>query len=394
MPKVVIVGGGPAGLACAAELNSRGISVTLLERREVLGGRVEALSCKGLLHCRQCDVCRVHRLRREVLASPYVTVHHGVELQQVERDGGRYRFDLLRFKRAIDPGLCSLCGKCVEACPTGAMAKVGGRIVLDRQACRSIQGLECERCVSVCPTAAIDLFGEEHISVQGEAVVVATGSLEFPAEREPRLGWKEVPGVMTSMELEAVLEGRAPWAMAEGSSVAFLLCVGSRTCLEGTPMCSSICCRYALRQALTLKEMSPSLKVTMFVMDWRGMARDDPLLEELDCSDLRVVRSRPAEVREDGGRPTAIYAADGAIVQEGFDHLVLVLGLVPDLENELARHMALPRDALGNLTPSRCRERGIFMAGSCLGPKDIKHCVVDGVMAARKAMGFLEGGDE
>jgi ferredoxin len=42
-----------------------------------------------------------------------------VELEQVERHNGRYRFDLVRPKDAIDLGICSRCGKCVEACPTG-----------------------------------------------------------------------------------------------------------------------------------------------------------------------------------------------------------------------------------------------------------------------------------
>ena len=161
---MVLIGGGPAGLACAAELAERGISVALLERREALGGRVQDLSCKGLVHCRQCDVCRVHRLRSQVLASELVTVHTGVHLEQLERNSGRYRFDLVRPREAIDPGVCSRCGKCVEACPTGAMTKAGGRIRLDRGSCRSIQGLECERCVSVCPVAETNASSARTIS--------------------------------------------------------------------------------------------------------------------------------------------------------------------------------------------------------------------------------------
>ncbi|MCG7843930.1 MAG: FAD-dependent oxidoreductase [Methanomassiliicoccales archaeon] len=394
MVKAIVLGGGPAGLSCAVELAERGVSVALLEKREALGGRAQDLSCKGQVHCRQCDVCRVHRLRDQVSRSELVSVHTEVELEQVERNNGRYRFDVRRPTEAIDTGRCSRCGKCVEACPTGAMTTKGGKILFDRKSCRSLQGLECERCVSVCPTGAIDIFGEEHLSVNGDVVVVATGSLEFPAERDARLGYGRVPGVITSMELESFLEGRSVRNIGEGTRLAFLLCVGSRTCLEGTQMCSSVCCKYTLRQALSLKEKYPKIGITIFLMDWRGMDEDDPLRVELEGTDIKVVRSRPAEIITEGDGPAVRYAFDDVIGCDRFDTVVLAVGLVPDVDDELARQLALSRDACGNLDPRNCRERRIFLAGSCLEPKDIKHCVVDGILAAKGALGLLEDDHE
>lgn len=317
-----------------------------------------------------------------------------MELEQVERNNGRYRFDLVRPKDAIDLGRCSRCGKCVEACPTGAMIKAAGKIRLDRSTCRSIQGLECERCVSVCPVGAIDLFGEEHLSVNGSAVVVATGSLEFPASQEKRLGFGEVPGVMTSMELESFLEGKREADLGNGKKAAFVLCVGSRSTKIGTPKCSSVCCKYSLRQALALKEKFPKLSITMFIMDWRGLSPDDGLLKELANTDIRVVRSRPAEIVSEEGRPMVRYASGDDVSCQSFDSVVLSIGLVPDLDDDALSQLAIPRDPWGDLKDDHCPGRGIFLAGSCRGPRDIGHCVGDGILAAHRAMEHLEADHE
>jgi len=51
-------------------------------------------------------------------------------------------------------GLCTLCGMCVEACPTGAHTIADGRHTIDRERCT-----RCGRCVEACPTEALSMAG-------------------------------------------------------------------------------------------------------------------------------------------------------------------------------------------------------------------------------------------
>ncbi len=392
--KVVVIGGGPSGMAAVHELVSRGISCIVLERADHVGGRVSELACKGTVHCRHCDVCHAHQLMENVLRSELVTVHTNAEVEQVERNNSRYRFEVRRAKDPVDQGRCSRCGKCAEVCPSGAMVKEGGRIGFDPSECLSLQGMECERCVSVCPTGAIDIFGEDRLSITGDAVIVATGTKVFEAEKDVRLGFGRVPGVITSMDLESFLEGRSRIELSESGKVAFILCVGSRTSREGTSMCSSVCCKYSLRQALTLKERFPGLSITIFIMDWRGIRPGDGLLRELSGTDIKVVRSRPAEIMEEDGGPMVRYAAEGEIFNDPFDLVVLAVGLLPDQDDPTLLDLAIPRDGVGNLVKDGLMEKSIFLAGSCSGPKDIRLCMIDGINAARQVCEWLEGQDE
>ena len=52
-PKVVVVGAGLAGLACAHELESRDVGCTLLERDQGVGGRAAEAVIRDLFEGRQ-----------------------------------------------------------------------------------------------------------------------------------------------------------------------------------------------------------------------------------------------------------------------------------------------------------------------------------------------------
>jgi heterodisulfide reductase subunit A-like polyferredoxin len=140
--------------------------------------------------------------------------------------------------------------------------------------------------------------------------------------------------------------------------------------------------------------MFPKLSITMFIMDWRGLSPDDGLLKELATTDIQVVRSRPAEIVAEDGRPVVRYASDDEIVCQSFDSVVLSVGLVPDLDDDALSQLAIPRDPWGDLKDDHCSERGIFLAGSCRGPRDIGHCVADGIVSAHMAMKHLEADHE
>jgi ferredoxin len=50
----------------------------------------------------------------------------------------------------IDAAICTGCGACVEACPTGALTLVEGKARFDADRCQA-----CKVCVQVCPTGAL-----------------------------------------------------------------------------------------------------------------------------------------------------------------------------------------------------------------------------------------------
>ena len=58
----------------------------------------------------------------------------------------------LRYKVAIDPDQCMLCGRCVENCSYGVFRKEGDAIRVNSRNC-----VACHRCLAFCPRDAISI---------------------------------------------------------------------------------------------------------------------------------------------------------------------------------------------------------------------------------------------
>lgn len=67
----------------------------------------------------------------------------------LEKDGQNQSYDEIAV---VDQAKCTLCKTCVEACPSGAITIIDGRLVINPDECVS-----CGICVEECPEEAITL---------------------------------------------------------------------------------------------------------------------------------------------------------------------------------------------------------------------------------------------
>ncbi len=90
------------------------------------------------------------------------------------------------------------------------------------------------------------------------------------------------PNVVTALEFERILSASGPFGghlvrpsdHQEPKKIAWLQCVGSRDVKYHT-YCSSVCCMYAIKEAVIAKEHAPyDLDTAIFFMDMRTFGKE------------------------------------------------------------------------------------------------------------------------
>ena len=147
---------------------------------------------------------------------------------------------------------------------------------------------------------------------------------------------------MTSVQFERILSASGPYKGEIKRSfdgkhpkkVAWIQCVGSRDSHNANPWCSSVCCMYATKQALSQEEHASEIEPTIFFMEMRAFGKDfDKYVERAkNVYGVRYQRAMISAVREEAGTGDLLlrYAAeDGKLIDEAFDMVVLSVGLEP-----------------------------------------------------------------
>ncbi len=341
--RVLVIGGGVAGLRAAAGLADIGLSVVLVEREPELGGLVGRL---GPMFPDETDGRRlVDRLKRAV-AHRDVTVFTNAEL--VEKSGvyGNYR-------------------------------------------------------------ATIRVQGEraETIEVEVGSIVVTTGADAYLPEIG-ELGYG-IDGVLTLPEFRALLdEGDGPLVHAGRpvESIAYVYCVGSRT--PEHPACSRYCCTAAVHASLLASGRGGAIRQYHLYRDLRTYGKNELLATRSRREGslyLRFPDDEPPEVvRSDDGR-LAVSLRDlltgGERLSIAADLVVLVTGLVPRRNDELVSVLKLPVGADGffneihpKLRPVETVVDGVLIAGACQGPKTSSESVASALAAVTQSAAVLKQG--
>jgi len=345
-------------------------------------------------------------------------------VQGVRGAAGNFEVSLLQRPRFVDMDKCIACGACSEKCPKkvanaydGGLSKrkaayvryaqaVPLKYAIDPDHCIYLTRGKCRACEKFCPTGAIAFDdAPRKVALEVGAIILAAGNEVFDPSVYDTFGYGRSPNIVTSLEFERMLSASGPYGghlirpsdHAEPRRIAWLQCVGSRDSHHGARgYCSSVCCTYAVKEALLAKEHSPSgLDAAIFYIDIRTFGKDfERYYRQARERGVRFVKSRISRVEplnKDKRHPIVYVNESGRTVTEDFDIVVLSVGLgVGDRAAALAESLGIDMDRYryvrtDSLDPVRTSRRGIFVCGTLQAPKDIPSSVIDASAAAAMA---------
>jgi len=273
---------------------------------------------------------------------------------------------------------------------------------------------ECLECEKACELKVINHHQkEERVKFEVGSIILAVGCDLFDATLTPELGYGRYGNVITNLEFERISNAAGP---TEGriknlvtgktpESVAFIQCVGSRDA-RFNEHCCRVGCMVTLKQAILVKEkLGEDTDVYVCFNDMRAFGKGfEEFYQRARSMGVEFIHGLPSEVRmaQDGSLYFDVYdSGTSKLLQVNADLLVLAAGLVksPDY-NKLQAILRVPRSKDGfflethpKLKPLDTPMAGIFLAGTCQGPKDIPDTVAQASGAAMKAVDLLSKGE-
>ncbi|MFQ6076635.1 MAG: CoB-CoM heterodisulfide reductase HdrA2 [Candidatus Bathyarchaeia archaeon] len=420
--KAMVIGGGVAGIQAAQDLADMWFKVYLVEKELTIGGHMAQLDkCFPTL---DCSICILGPKMVEANRHPSIEVMALAEVKKVEGYIGNFKVTVLKKPKYVIEKDCTGCGECVDVCPievpnefeVGLAPRKAIYIPFPQTVplCYAIDMdhcIECYKCVDACGDLEAINFDmkPEEVELEVGTIIVATGYDVFNPEGVGTYGYGEYPNVITALELERVINAAGPTGgdvirSSDGEkakSVAFIQCVGSRD-INFNEYCSGFCCMYALKNAVLIKEKSPETDVYICFIDIRAPFKG---YEEFyrRARELGVVfiRGKSPEVIEDPETNNLIVKTTdndlGKLIELNVDLVVLSTAAVPKADaDELAKTLHITRGQDGffleshlKLKPVDTPVEGVFLAGSCQGPKDITFSVSQGSGAAARAARVL-----
>jgi heterodisulfide reductase subunit A len=424
--KVLVIGGGIAGMTASLDLADGGYEVILLERRPALGGHMAQLS-KTFPDLNPALSALVSKAS-EVEKHPKIGLHCYSELEDVKGYVGNFECILREKAKFVDWEKCNGCGICINDCPgeyfsqfdrglgirkaidTLYPGSVPYKPVINRDHCRYFVDGSCHHCEEVCPEKAIDFKQEDkRISEKIGAIVVATGFELYPKEQLGEYGYGEIPDVIDGLTFERMVSSNGPTKgkilrPSDGrvpKEIVFIQCVASRDPDRYMPYCSRICCMYTAKQAKIYKEQIPDGQPYIFYIDIRsdGKGYEEFLQRTIEEKRPLYLRGRVSRIFQDDGkvRVLGVDTLTGRMVEVAADMVVLATALVPsDGVKELAAKLRATVDRHGFLTeahiklyPVESSTKGIYLAGCGQSPKDISDTVSQASATASKIQALL-----
>ncbi|MFB3925237.1 MAG: FAD-dependent oxidoreductase [Syntrophales bacterium] len=424
-PDVMVIGGGIAGIQAALELAETGKKVYLVEKSPSIGGHMAQFD--KTFPTLDCSACILTPKMDAVLQNPRIELLTYTEVTEVKGFVGNFEITIRKKARYVDHEKCNACLACTEKCPGRSVSEFDEGLVkrkaiyipfpqavpqkptIDRAACTFFLKGKCRLCEKICGQGAIDFEQEDRYEqIKVGAVIVATGYDLMDTKALVQYGYGRYPGVYHGLEVERLFNAAGPTGgkviMRDGKepkSVAILHCIGSRD-KNNYEYCSRVCCMYSLKFAHLMKEKTGADVYQLYIdMRTPGKGYEEfysRLLEE----DVKFIRGKAARVTDktnDCEEPGKLIVEVEDTLTSQFlrvpvDMVVLSPAMKPRSDaKDMARLFNISTDKYGffmekhpKLAPLSTMTDGVFIAGTCQGPKDIPDTVSQGTGAAAEAL--------
>lgn len=425
--RVLVIGGGVAGMQAALDCGDGGLEVVLVEKSPSVGGMMARLD--KTFPTIDCSICILGPKMVDVAQHDKIKLYAYSEIEEIKGYVGNYQVKIRRKATYVDWTKCTGCGLCMEKCPSKnsydyfnfgvAPTKainipfpqaIPKKAKIDPDFCRQFTKGKCGVCAKICPTGAINYEMQDEIVTEDVgAIIVASGYGLLDIDRLPEYGGGRYPDVITGIQYERLLNASGPTEghivrpsdHAEPKTIVFVSCAGSRDKSLGIPYCSNFCCMYIAKQAILTKDHFPDSQSYVFYMDIRspGKGYDEFTRRAQEDYGAKYVRGRVSRIYPKGKKMVVVGADTllGTQVEVEADLVVLATAVTaaPGAA-QLAEKLHISYDTFGfyveshpKLRPVETNTSGVFLAGAAQGPKDIPASVGQGSAAAAKVLALF-----
>jgi len=427
--KVLVIGGGVAGLQAALDIAKMGMSVTLVEKSPFLGGRVTQL--EEVFPTNENGRHIVSELITKVVGHPAIEILTQAEVTGLSGFVGNFSIQVQQHSRGEnEENATALMDACEQLVQNDFDFGLTSRKIIYQP---------YPGCYPPTPAVDWEHYDGKPILMNGEpvqlvdksithqveagAIVLATGFDPYePGQGE--YGYGELPEVVTMSKLIRLLgslqEGEPlTWNGHPVRDVVLIHCVGSRQ-IDGidTPQadgqvndyCSRVCCTASLHTALELRKRYPKLNLFELYQDIRTYGRGhEDIYRKAQNAIVRFLRyhgeEKPVVSAAPPGdtHPVLVTVKDsltyGRELEIPADLVVLAVGMMPRQIDDLVRMLKVSRgtdrfllEAHPKLRPVEMSIRGILLAGTAQGPMNIQESLLAASAAAAKAASLLGQG--
>ncbi len=428
--RALVIGGGIAGIQTALDIAEAGFPVDIVEKKPTIGGKMAQLD--KTFPTLDCAACILTPKMVDVAQNENIRIFSYSEIEEIGGFVGNFDVKIRKKARFVKEELCTGCGLCTEKCPqkkvpnefnlgmdmrraiyipfAQAVPKVA---TIDADYCTMLKTGKCGVCSKVCTAGAIDYTQkDEIIEEKYGAIVAATGFNPISMDKFDEFAYNQSKDVITSLEFERLTNAAGPTAgkllrPSDGKhphTIVFVQCVGSRcdACAEkGKEYCSKICCMYTAKHAMLTRDKYPDTDVYVFYIDVRtpGKNFDEFYRRAVEEYGVHYIKGMVGKVAPEGDK-LKVQASDllsNKQLHIDADLVVLAAAIEPDASaRSLATMLTASMDtndffteAHPKLRPVESPTAGVFLSGTCQGPKDIPETVSQASAAAAKVIGLL-----